>query len=250
MNNGTNNSNNPSTYTVESAAITLAAPSKTLTFKGNTNSTSGANGTGVTIGANTTKAQTFTGWTGSNGSTAQTSVTIAAGSHENKSYTAHWTAVAGTLPTVTKSNYECGWSTSSTGTTIQYASGGTFPTSAITESMATTVNLYAVCIPRYTVTFNPNGGTVSPPSVTVTSGQTIGTLPTPTRSGYTFDGWYTELIGGTQITSSYIPTATRSVYAHWTQIMAANIGYTPPSGSEITCTDAQCMIDYLSNELK
>ena len=121
MNNGTNNANNPSGYNVESAAITLQAPTKTLTFVGNYNAASGANaasGSGVTIGSDTTKNQTFAGWTGSNGSTAQTSVTIATGSTGNKSYTAHWTAVAGNTPTVTRTGYTCGWSTSSTGTTI------------------------------------------------------------------------------------------------------------------------------------
>lgn len=37
----------------------------------------------------------FAGWTGSNGSTPQTSVTIPAGSHGNKSYTANWTPLWG-----------------------------------------------------------------------------------------------------------------------------------------------------------
>ena len=39
------------------------------------------------------------------------------------------------------------------------------------------------------VTFNANGGVVNIPSKTVTIGQTYGTLPTPTREGYTFKGW-------------------------------------------------------------
>ena len=41
-----------------------------------------------------------------------------------------------------------------------------------------------------TVTFSANGGTVSPTSKTVVYGETYGTLPTPTRSGYQFKGWY------------------------------------------------------------
>ena len=55
------------------------------------------------------------------------------------------------------------------------------------------VELYAVwAANQYTVTFNPNGGTVSPTSQTVVYGQAynaISTLPTPTRTGYTFAGW-------------------------------------------------------------
>ena len=197
MNNGTNNANNPSTYHVESADISLAAPTKTLTFKGNPNSTSGANAASgtVTIGSNTTKAQTFAGWTGSNGTTAQTSVTIPTGSIGNKNYTAHWTAVAGTLPTITRAGHTCGWSTSSSGTTATYTSGGTFPASAITEGISSTVNLYGVCTPRpYTVSYVCGDGTTgtAPANQTVTYGQTATIISGPStcaKAGYAFTGW-------------------------------------------------------------
>ena len=249
MNNGTNDADNPSTYTVNSPAITLEQPTKTLIFKGNHNSTSGANASsssGVVIGANTTTAQTFAGWTGSNGSTAQTSVTIPTGSTGDKSYTAHWTAVAGTVPTVTREGYTCGWSTTSTGTTIEIASGGSYGTNRITEGMAATVNLYAVCKPNiYTITLNNQGATtagtttiyekyatgyyltnvdntVSDQMTTSANGITI-----PVREGYTFAGYYTAASGGTQyigangkLTSSASTTqfsTDGNLYAHWTK---------------------------------
>ena len=41
----------------------------------------------------------------------------------------------------------------------------------------------------HTVTFNPNGGTVSQATKQVTYRKPYGTLPTPTRAGYTFKGW-------------------------------------------------------------
>ena len=41
----------------------------------------------------------------------------------------------------------------------------------------------------YTVTFNPNGGTVSTATKSVSYRKPYGSLPTPTRSGYTFKGW-------------------------------------------------------------
>lgn len=70
----------------------------------------------------------------------------------------------------------------------------------------------------YPVTFNPNGGRVSQASKVVTIGSTYGTLPTPTRTGYSFDGWYTKEIGGTNVTETTTvgtnPPAT--LYAHWT----------------------------------
>ena len=46
------------------------------------------------------------------------------------------------------------------------------------------------------VTFDPNGGTVSPTSKTVMFGGPYGTLPVPVRPGYTFAGWW---YGNTEI---------------------------------------------------
>ena len=73
-------------------------------------------------------------------------------------------------------------------------------------------------IPTYKVTFNSNGGTVSGTGTkTVTSGEKYGTLPTATKSGYTFDGWYTSGSGGTRITENTTVSLTgnQTLYAHW-----------------------------------
>ena len=67
----------------------------------------------------------------------------------------------------------------------------------------------------YTVTFNANGGSCSTSSKQYSSGSTLGTLPTATRSGYTFDGWYTSSSGGTKVTSSTAVTGAMTLYAHW-----------------------------------
>ena len=69
----------------------------------------------------------------------------------------------------------------------------------------------------YPVTFNPNGGTVSTKSKNVTIGKTYGTLPTPTRTGYDFDGWYTRESGGTKVTAttSVGTNPPTTLYAHW-----------------------------------
>ena len=42
----------------------------------------------------------------------------------------------------------------------------------------------------YTVTLDANGGKVEPSALAVVYGQAVGALPTPTREGYTFGGWY------------------------------------------------------------
>lgn len=74
----------------------------------------------------------------------------------------------------------------------------------------------------FTVTFNANGGTVSPTSKTVTYASTYGTLPTPTRAGYKFLGWFTSSSGGSQITSSTTVTITaaQTLWAHWECIVS------------------------------
>ena len=67
------------------------------------------------------------------------------------------------------------------------------------------------------VTFNAAGGSVSTASKNVTIGSTYGTLPTPTRSGYLFTGWFTAKSGGTHVTSSTTVKITKAqtLYAQW-----------------------------------
>ena len=56
-------------------------------------------------------------------------------------------------------------------------------------------------------------------------------LATPTRAGYIFNGWYTELNGGTQITSSSTITSNMIVHAHWTPI-TYNVVYNANGATE------------------
>ena len=73
---------------------------------------------------------------------------------------------------------------------------------------------------RYKVTFDANGGSVSTGSKEVSYDGTYGTLPTPNRTDYTFEGWYTAKSGGTKISSStkVTITAAQTLYAHWKEI--------------------------------
>lgn len=83
-------------------------------------------------------------------------------------------------------------------------------------------------INTYTITWNPNGGSVSPASVSKTHGSTLGTLPTPTRASdatytYSFKGWFTSASGGTQITASKTVLSNVTYYAQWN---ATRVNYT------------------------
>lgn len=93
------------------------------------------------------------------------------------------------------------------------------PFVAGTTTETTTWVYYAKFSPNsYTLTFNANGGSVSPASKSVTYDATYGELPTPTRDGYTFDGWYTAATGGNKVsaTTTVQTTSNHSIYAHWT----------------------------------
>lgn len=73
------------------------------------------------------------------------------------------------------------------------------------------------CTTTKTVRLNANGGKVSPASKVVTCGSTYGTLPTPTRTGYEFDGWYTRESSGTKVdkNTSVGTNPPTTLYAHW-----------------------------------
>ncbi len=78
--------------------------------------------------------------------------------------------------------------------------------------------LYARYTPNtYKVTMNPCGGVVGVKEMKVTYAGTYGTLPIPTRKGYTFKGWFTEEQGGSQIIGDDFVTILQDInlYAHW-----------------------------------
>ena len=143
-----------------------------------------------------------------------------------------------------------------------YATDGTLTSSTTTSSAA------SVTLNNKTITFNVNGGTLSGTSplyvsynnasvYTGATNTTAGTVPTATKTGYTFNGWYTATSGGSQIYnasgtltsaavsgytsgSKWVATADKTLYAQWT----AN-KYTCEPGNYLngtTCT--QCTAGY------
>ena len=70
----------------------------------------------------------------------------------------------------------------------------------------------------YTVSFDINGGnTLFPGTLNTDADGKLSVLLTPTRSGsYRFNGWFTEVSGGTPVTTNTVFTADTTIYAHWT----------------------------------
>lgn len=67
------------------------------------------------------------------------------------------------------------------------------------------------------VTFDATGGKVSAANKSVTYQAEYGALPTATRTGYIFTGWYTAASGGKQITDKTIveTPSDHTLYAQW-----------------------------------
>lgn len=68
----------------------------------------------------------------------------------------------------------------------------------------------------YTLTFDGNGGRSTENSRSVAYGSEYGVLPTATRTGYTFQGWYTTKDGGSKVTDkTTMSFGNTTVFAHW-----------------------------------
>ncbi len=138
------------------------------------------------------------------------------------------------------------------GATYAYSTGTATPptavgVSSITPSLATFSNGNAsnysityvagslTILAAHTVTYNSNGGSVSPTSAPFVVGSAALELPTPTRANYHFDGWFDEgTTPATAITgTTYTPIADKTLVAHWTQNSLYGVGAYTDFGSVI-----------------
>ena len=119
------------------------------------------------------------------------------------------------------------------------------PSSGQTDSESSSID-WSIAAATFTVTFDANGASPALTTRTVTYGRTYdagGTnpLPTRTRSGFTFLGWFTAKTGGTPINGpeTVTITADQTLYAHWqansyTVTFNANGGTTPTPSKSVT----------------
>ena len=68
----------------------------------------------------------------------------------------------------------------------------------------------------YKITFDAKGGTLTATELHTDRTGKLASLPTATRSGYTFDGWFTAETGGEKVTTEKTFNANITLYAHWT----------------------------------
>ncbi len=124
--------------------------------------------------------------------------------------------------------------------------GSTFTSGSNYTVSGNTTVVSTANINSYTLTANAGDGTIPATSGwTIASGSktatksvnynaTYGTLPTPTRANYRFDGWYTAASGGSAVSSSTkMGTSNTTIYAHWT-LIAYSLTVSAGSNSTIT----------------
>ena len=153
------------------------------------------------------------------------------------------TAIAGTVvlndgtnPPVTLVPTAATWSAGNTVYTIPYSGLANNTAYTITVSgfentaagvmvtnSSNSFTTVAAGVTTYTLTFDAQGGSVSPSTKTVTAGVAVGALPTPSRTNYTFNGWYTVAsASGVQYTAATIASASLTLYAAWTAVPPTN----------------------------
>ena len=115
--------------------------------------------------------------------------------------------------------YNCTTSTATATKTYTTTNVSDTPTADYAKSGAGAIRIsYLISsnVNSLLLTYNNNGGSGCY-SKSIVNGSTYGTLCTPVRDGYSFDGWYTEANGGVKITSttSVEVTKEQTVYAKW-----------------------------------
>jgi uncharacterized repeat protein (TIGR02543 family) len=72
--------------------------------------------------------------------------------------------------------------------------------------------------PGKLIIYDGQSGTPSRANDSVTGSNSIATLPTASRTGFEFLGWYTAASGGTLVSAPYTPSGDVTLYAHWAQL--------------------------------
>ena len=113
---------------------------------------------------------------------------------------------------------------------------------------STSVNVYAIIKGGYWVTFDSDGGSAID-SQFVFDKIPLNDQTTPTKPGYTFDGWYN---GSAKVENGATVTSSMTLTAHW---KAAQVNYTinywqQKVTDDKNATDAQKTYEYVSAETK
>ena len=235
----------------------------TVTLNTNGGTINSGNVTGYTYGVGATlptaddmtyTGYTFKGWYDNEGLTGFPVTAISDTETGNKEYWAKWEANVYTVTlntnggtinsgNVTEYTYGVGATLPTDVTRTGYTFKGWYDNENLTGSPVTAISNTETGNKEYwakweantyTVTFDPNGGSVNPVAATTDSSGKLSSLPTPTHGGnYRFDGWYTAQTGGIKVTLNQVYTANTTLYAYWiyTGGSSSSKGRDDPSGN-------------------
>ena len=248
------------TNLIAAAAYTVTYNKNSGTIANESNYTSYVYGAGLTLPTPTRTNYTFGGWYENSSCTGTKVTSISTTATGNKTYYAKWTANTYTITynknngtIANESNYTS--YTYGTGLTLPtptrtgYTFGGWYENSNCTGTKVTSISTTATgnktyyakwTANTYTITYNKNDGTIANESnyTSYTYGAGL-TLPTPTRTGYTFDGWYTtSSFSGSKVTSiSTTDYGNKTYYAKWTaKTYRVTFDYQGATGGNSTAT--------------
>ncbi|MBR2592561.1 MAG: InlB B-repeat-containing protein, partial [Oscillospiraceae bacterium] len=213
-----NASENPVTYDVETA-VTLTAPTREHYTFGGWYSDKKLKKKASTIKKGSTGNKTFYAkWTPNKYNIAYNGNGSTSGKMKNTTGVAYGSSKKLTGNAYSRKGYKfIGWNTAADGSGTSYANKASVLNLA--EDNGVTVTLYAQWeIENYKITYNLNGGTApegNPATYTVAD-ETI-TLAAPTKTGYTFSGWYSDKkLKKKAPTIKAGSTGSKTFYAKWT----------------------------------
>ena len=102
----------------------------------------------------------------------------------------------------------------------------------------TTLTLYArwtSVASTITITFEPNGGSAVA-AISGVAGSSVTAPTNPTKTGFTFDGWYSDIALTTAYTFTTMPESNITLYAKWTEdiVPTKTISFETNGGSAVT----------------
>jgi uncharacterized repeat protein (TIGR02543 family) len=185
----------------------------------------------ITVYANWTGSDQYTvTFNAQGGSASQSTITVVAGGYVTS------------LPTATRSGYVFGgWYTQANGWGYQFTDD-----TPVNDNITVYANWTGG--DQYTVTFDAQGGSASQSSISVAAGGYITYLPTATRNGYVFGGWYTQADGwGYQFTDDTPVNDNITVYANWTEGDQYTVIFDAQGGSASQSSISVAAGDYITN---
>lgn len=184
----------------------------------------------------------FLGWYLEKNYTTKVDATTIVKTNENVNLYAKWEDAKVTLPSTTKEGSEfLGWYSDKNFKNKIGNPGDTYQIYNDTTVYAKWKKL------NYTITYDSNGGSSCSPK-TVANGSTYGSLCTPTKTGYVFYGWYTEIENGNQVTSNTIADSDITIYAHWNKITLVALKKTDTTSVESNVWSNEGLIFKINRE--